>query len=348
MSRRLLVVAPHATRTGSTKVLLGLLDRLGTALDRPMAVHVQADGPWLDALRSHGAPLEPGEVPAVALVNSSLAAAAVLDLPDGVPALVYVHEVGTALGQLPPDAVLGLRRAERVLAVSEAAAADLRRLEVPAERIAIVPPLLVAPEAPSAEAVEGVRSSLGLAAGHRLVVGCGEASERKGTDLFVEVAAHLSSHPEVHLAWVGRRLRAAARVLDHDVEACGLGGRVTWIDDLDDPIPMLAAADLLVMTSRDDPQPLVPLEAAFVGTPTVAFDVGGLHDLADAGAVASVPFPDTEAMASRVVELVGAPGEGAVLAAACVVRARARQAPEVVVPQVVAELEALIGPHRAP
>ena len=33
----------------------------------------------------------------------------------------------------------------------------------------------------------------------------------------------------------------------------------------------LPRADLLVMTSREDPQPLVPLEAALVGTPTVGF-----------------------------------------------------------------------------
>lgn len=348
MRDRLLVVAPHGTRTGSTRVLLGLLEQLAPQLPVPIAVEVRSGGPWAADLQAFGPPLEPGERPLAALVNSSLAADAVLALPAGVPSVVYVHEVGVALAQLPDAALAGLRQADRVLAVSEAAGADLVARGVAPERVAVVPPLLV-PRAPaSADAVARARDELGAPPGARLLVGCGEASERKGTDLFVEAVAHLRDVPDLHVAWIGRRVRAAARVLDHDVDACGLGDRIRWVDDLEDPAPALAAADLLVMTSRDDPQPLVPLEAAHQGTPTIAFDLGGLRDLARVGAARTVPFPDTVALGEAIVSLLDDPEARRRLVDAAAERAAARQGPEVVVPLVRAEIESLLSRHRRP
>jgi glycosyltransferase involved in cell wall biosynthesis len=343
MRGRLLVVAPHGTRTGSTRVLLGLLARIAPQLSVPLAVEVRSGGPWAPDLQAFGAPLGPGERPAAVFVNSSLAADAIGGFAPGTPALVYVHEVAGALALLPEASVEGLRRAQRVLVVSEAGAQDVVALGVDPHRVAVVPPLVVPSPPVDALQVASVRRELDLAPDARLVVGCGEASERKGTDLFVELAAHLAPDPTIHLAWIGRRLRAAARVLDHDVQVSGLDGRITWLDDRADPAPLLAAADVLAMTSREDPQPLVPLEAAFQGTPTVAFDVGGLRDLATEGAACSVPFPDTEALAGAVRALLDAPVRGAEVVASATARAAARQGPEAVVPLVLGELEALLA-----
>lgn len=109
--------------------------------------------------------------------------------------------------------------------------------------------------------------------------------ERKGADLFVELGVHLDRGSAVRMVWLGRRLRSDARLLDHDTEATGQAGLLRWIDAVEDPDPYLAAADVVVVTSRDDPQPLVPIEAAVQGTPVVGFDVGGVADLAaDGGA----------------------------------------------------------------
>jgi glycosyltransferase involved in cell wall biosynthesis len=348
VSGRLLVVAPHGTRTGSTRVLLGLLERLAPQLPVALAVEVRSGGPWAEDLRAFGSPLEPGERPVAALVNSSLAADAVLTLPAGVRSAVYVHEVGAALALLPDAARAGLCQADRVLVVSDAGAADVVACGVAPERVVVVPPLLVPAARSDAAAVARAREELGVPAGARLLIGCGEASERKGTDLFVEAVTHLRHLPDLHVAWIGRRVRAAARVLDHDVDACGLLDRISWIDDLSDPSPALAAADLLLMTSRVDPQPLVPLEAAHQGTATVAFDLGGLRDLGAAGAARTVAFPDTVALANAVVSLLDDPAERERLVGAAVARAAARQGPEVVVPSVLAELEALLAEGDGP
>jgi glycosyltransferase involved in cell wall biosynthesis len=338
---RLLVVAPHATRTGSTRVLLDLLQRAAPDLP-PLAVELESGGPFEEQLRALGGPLQPGERPVAVLVNSSLAAGRLVDLEPGVPAAVYVHESLEVLEELPAPAAQGVRRADLVLCVSDRSAGELAAFGVDPARVRVVPPLVADAPAPGGAAA-AVRAGLGLAVGDRLVLGCGEASDRKGTDLFVELAVRLRGEPHLRLAWVGRRLRATARRLDHDVDAAGLEDLVTWVDEVDDPVAHLAAADVLVMTSRTDPQPLVPLEAALQGTPTVAFAVDGLGDLGAAGAAATVPYPDTVALAAAVRRLLADPAAGEALVAAAVERRDRDQSAARVVPRFLAAMGALLG-----
>ncbi|WCO65866.1 glycosyltransferase family 4 protein [Iamia majanohamensis] len=342
---RLLVVAPHATRTGSTQVLCDLLAGLGPGLGTPLAVRVLSGGPRLHELRGHGSDLRPGEVPRAVLVNGSLAAHVLTAFAADVPSAVYVHEAGEVLDGLPGPARRGLAVADRLWCVSEEVEAALRAQGVEPSRTTVLPPVVSPASDPGPEARAAARRAMGVRDGQRLVLGCGEASARKGTDLFLEVAARLADD-DVHLAWVGRRLRAFARRLDLDGARTGLDGRVTWVGEVPSPAAHLAAADVLVLPSRHDPQPLVPVEAALVGTPAAAFAVGGLRDLGGAGAVRCAPFPDVPALTRHVRDLL-ADGE---VASATVDRARRwwaeRQAPEAVLPAVQRELGILLGGAR--
>jgi glycosyltransferase involved in cell wall biosynthesis len=64
--------------------------------------------------------------------------------------------------------------------------------------------------------------------------------------------------------------------------------------------------DIMTLTSRADPFPLVVLEAMLLGTPVVAFNVGGVSEqIGDAGIV--VPSGDVEGMANAVIELTRDP-----------------------------------------
>jgi glycosyltransferase involved in cell wall biosynthesis len=65
------------------------------------------------------------------------------------------------------------------------------------------------------------------------------------------------------------------------------------------------ASDIFSLTSREDPFPLVNLEAMSYGLPIVAFrEAGGAQEalLPDAGIV--VPYLDTTAMAEAIVSLI--------------------------------------------
>lgn len=345
MTAPLLVVAHEATRTGSPKVLLDLLRYTIPRLEVPVAVRLLAGGELAADLRSVATAPDDGSLPAGVVVNGALAASVLVQIGP-VPSLVYVHEEGDALRFLGRDAVDGLiEHADTVLCVSEASRRDLIELGVDAERVAVLPPLVSAVTRPSPDAIAAARTEIGIDPDVPLVVGCGEAGWRKGTDLFVATAQRIAEHRPAHFVWVGRRGRGFSRVLSLDARLSGLGDRLHWIDEVADAVPYLAVADLLMMTSREDPQPLVPMEAAWVDTPTVGFAIGGLVDLAGAGSAVVVEFPDVNGLAEAAVGLLDRPDDGARLVAACLDRSVGLQSIEVVGPAFVAACRGLLDDH---
>lgn len=342
----ILVIAPHATRTGSTKVLIELLSRLPSDLASCVTIRTLTGGPWLGRLEALGA-APSGHPPAAVLINSALAAAEVPAASTGIPAVVYVHETGEVLANLSQPVLNGLLRARLVLCVSAAVQAAVITVGVAPAATALLPPVLSASEVDESSRA-GTRTQLGVGPSQRLVIGCGEASLRKGTDLFVELASYLAPRPEVRFAWVGRRLRPFDRRLDLDVSLAGLEDRLVWVGEAEDAGPYLAAADVLVMLSRNDPQPLVPLEAAMVGTPTAVLERDGLAQLGAAGAALSAPYPDVPAMAACVTTLLDDDNRAAEVVASARTRVETTQSPEVVVPLFVASLRSLIGTQPDP
>lgn len=346
MRPTLLVIAHEATRTGSPRVLLAQLRSALPRLDARVAVRLLAGGPLADDLLALADVADDRVTPTAVLVNGALAADRLDDLDPSVPVAIYVHEEGATLDSLGRSHLESLTaRAQRVLCVSERVRHQLVRLGVAPEAIAVVPPVVAVPS-PPASAVDAARSGLGVGpgAGSRLVVGCGEAGWRKGADLFVEAAARIAAADDsVRFAWIGRRVRSFGRVLELDVETLGLNGRLRLLDEVDDTAPHLAAADLLLMTSRDDPQPLVPLEAGLLGTPSVGFAIGGLCDFAAVGAAEVVPYPDTTALAHLATTVLSDGARAARLAAEARRFAEEERSVDALGPRFLAELEGLLA-----
>ena len=82
--------------------------------------------------------------------------------------------------------------------------------------------------------------------------------------------------------------------------------RVEFVGEVADPRGLLESADVFVLPSREDPFPLVCLEAAQSGLPVVCFaDGGGAPELVEEDAGRVVPYLDVGAMATAVAEIVG-------------------------------------------
>lgn len=344
MTGPLLVIAHEATRTGAPRVLLELLRWARGELPAPVAVRLLAQGPLAGEFEAVAETADIGDTPVAVMCNGASAAGELLSFDKSIPALAYVHEEGRALHVLPRDCVTALReRCDRVLCVSTRAAADLADIGVTRSAVSILPPVVTEPPT---HTDPGVWRTLGLGSGDPaspLVLGCGEAGWRKGADLFIDVARRVRLARSARFAWVGRRPRAFARLLDNDTSTMGLGEDLVWLGEIPEVGGLFEAAALLVMTSREDPQPLVPLEAAGFGTATVGFETGGLIDLANHGAAVTVPYPDTIELTSRVVALLDQPSSRAQLASNALEHRNRNHSIDILGPRFITEIRDLMA-----
>jgi glycosyltransferase involved in cell wall biosynthesis len=243
------------------------------------------------------------------------------------PALVV-----TAHNAPPPGAagvIFGLlerivaRRADAVLCVSPDLSARMSRLGarevsrafVPAP--ATQPARLAAPET-GAGADSGERP-LGLGAAARpLVLAAGRLTAQKGLETLIEAARYWRDRVPVPLVAIAGTGPLAGAL---DARARAVGADVTFLGWRDDVSALLAAADVFVLPSRWEGQPLILQEALRAGSPIVATDVGGVRDLTGSEGALLVQPGDPAALAAAVLMLLDSPPAAAKLAAAAASRA---------------------------
>jgi glycosyltransferase involved in cell wall biosynthesis len=209
------------------------------------------------------------------------------------------------------------RRADAVTCVSGDLVARMRRLGAAVAGLAIV----AAPPArtPGREAVAAARSDLG-GAGQPVVLAAGRLAPQKGFATLLAAAA----------SWQGRDpcpvlVVAGAGPLDQMLraEADARGLRMRFLGQRGDVPALLAAADVVVVPSRWEGQPLIVQEALRAGRPLVASRAGGIPDLTGQNAAVLVPPGDVAALAAAVLAVLDDPGLAARLSEAARARAAA-------------------------
>ena len=251
--------------------------------------------------------------PDVVYINSTSAAAYLrpsLWLRRAV--ILHAHESEELMRAfLAPQAAVALAHRASLIACSPSVHTALSAIAgVSAADIALV---LSVPDADAVERLAGLDPDHDYAAADLVVGCCGSVEPRKGADLWLAVADRvLNANPEasVRFVWVGELVDpppgAAAA---HDV----------FLGPSANPYAHMRRFDVATLPSRDDPFPLVVLEAMLAGTPVVAFDIGGVaHQIGGTGVV--VPAGDVEAFAEAVCALLADPDRRRMLG----VRARER------------------------
>lgn len=138
------------------------------------------------------------------------------------------------------------------------------------------------------------------------VVSCGNAEWRKGIDLFLRVAAqYVKESPQLPILfiWVGMPKEGLLwEQVTYDVKRLGLEDVCLFIPPIPNAIELIAAMDLFLLPSREDPFPLVMLEAALASKPIIGFEkTGGCTEFVEKDAGITVPYGDTEAMYREIV-----------------------------------------------
>lgn len=159
------------------------------------------------------------------------------------------------------------------------------------------------------EARKYVQNHLGISSDAKLVCASGTMDWRKGTDLFIQLASLISqTYTEscIHFIWVGGESSGERfNKLWFDVQKLGLEDKFHFLGSVTNPLDYFAASDVFAMVSREDPFPVVCLEAASVETPIVCFDKsGGEKEFVEHDCGAVVSYLDLATMADKTIEIL--------------------------------------------
>lgn len=271
-----------------------------------------------------------------------------------VPVITHVHELNWAIQRYARgEERRVLNASARVICVSEAVRSNLLdHFGCPAEKALCIHgfvPVQGEPAEPSHERRKRLLEPFAIPENARLIGLCGHGDIRKGVDLVVPLARLLPvevAGRELHLVWIGALTPEYPReVALADARRAGVSDRLHFTGVTRTPGEWLSLLDVHALLSREDPFPLVVMEAAAHGVPTVAFCDGGgavefIHD--DAGACA--PFLDLPALAASLVELLENEDMRLRMGATARARVHARHAPEVVLPQIVQVIKQVANP----
>ena len=216
------------------------------------------------------------------------------------------------------------RNADSVLCVSGDLEERMRAAGARRVGHAVVPAPRVAPAAApgdvSAETRAAIRAELGAGPDRPVVLAVGRLAPQKGFGLLLDAAARWRDvHPEPWLVIVGEGpLEAELRR-----QAMALGLAVRFAGHRTDVPALFAAADVFVLPSTWEGQPLVLQETLRAGVPIVATRVGGTPGLTGEDAAVLVPPGDAAQFAAAVRAVLGDPALAARLRKAALEQARA-------------------------
>ena len=174
----------------------------------------------------------------------------------------------------------------KILAVSERTREDLLRLKVaPAHKLAVVTPGVALDELLGLDLVEAsagaaFRERCGCVEGEVLVVVVGRLASVKRPLVALEAFCRAASRePRLRLAFVGDGAERTALEASLAELPSALRERVTLQGAMASMLPVLAGADLVLLSSRSEGMPVALIEAAAAAVPVVATPVGGVPEL---------------------------------------------------------------------
>ena len=173
------------------------------------------------------------------------------------------------------------------------------------ERMKIIPQCVVKPDRlDKAAARQRLKEQAGIDPNKKLVLGSGYGDIRKGIELFCQTAIQYRNRygEGLQFIWTGVIDQALYPWLMDDLKKAGIAQDVFLLNRFVSDVNIyFSAADVFLLTSREDPFPSVVLEAMYCGVPTVAFcGSGGMNDLLRDGMGFLVDYLDVAQMAEAL------------------------------------------------
>ena len=232
--------------------------------------------------------------------------------------LWHIHELGYAL-----RITIGKERINKIFQLSTkfVAASNAVRdtliseFKVPEKKVDVVHEFITYPNISLVEKQSTrrrVRNELNWPDDAFVVGGCGGIGWRKGTDLFLQIARiaiKVNGYKKLRFLWVGGEVQGTEiEKFYHDLRILGLEKYCCRVPVTSKVSDYYCAMDAFALTSREDPFPLVMLEAGAHGIPVVCFaESGGAPEFIgkDSGLIS--PYLDTLSFANNLMKLHDAP-----------------------------------------
>jgi glycosyltransferase involved in cell wall biosynthesis len=259
------------------------------------------------------------------LCNTLVSAQAIPHLcAAGLRAIVLVHELPGIISEygLLDAALLAAREAEALVFPATIVRERFQELVGPISARAVIRPQGVWHDTaqqdsrPSTRAA--MRARLAVPDRHALVLGAGFGDRRKGLDLWPDIIrATLDRHLETTFVWAGAVDPRVRTQIEAKAARLGIAGRLRLPGSFESMHALYTAADLFVLSSREDPFPSVVLEAMAHRLPVTAFDgSGGIVDLVRRAGRITVPLGDAIALGRAIAVLLGDRAASAAIGAA--------------------------------
>ena len=216
-------------------------------------------------------------------------------LNTGSKLLLHLHELNTIIKEALPSFKDYLNNIDRYIAVSNLVKINLMNTwKIDAKLIDVVYEFSKIPKD-----IEPMQKSDVFTVG-----ASGVAHWRKGDDIFIQVASYIKrTYPDVRIkfVWVGDYTQNK-NIIESDLQKCGLDNIVSFIGQQHKPITYFKDFSVFLMTSREDPFPLVCIEVGMLGKPIICFEnaTGTAEVLKDGGGYI-VPYLDVVSMGEKVI-----------------------------------------------
>ena len=223
--------------------------------------------------------------------------------------LCCIHELSYVLNYFFTGEYLteNLNNVDTIIAVSKAVRENLiNNYNVATEKIELQYEFIDTGSMPVIKDLK--REDLGITA-DEFIIGMGGTPEwRKGTDLLIPLVLKLLElYPDFKfkLVWLGGgKEDGFVNQLLYDAQKCGIENKLLFIESNAAPLDFISLFDVFVLLSREDPFPLIALEAAFLKKPVIAFEnSGGIPELINEGAGLLAPYLDITQLAKQVYKL---------------------------------------------
>lgn len=340
-TKKILFISHDATRSGAPIVLLHLLKFLKKNTNYQIDVLVLKDGPllekfvavtnrfysllessiWLNNLTSKlNRPLVKKAVRNIAQWNNKrklptqlaknqydlIYANTIISIPlahkiktlsiNSPKLIAHVHELNTLFQLLLPNFASYKKEIDTFIAVSELVKNNLwKNWKVAPKKIVVIYDFSI---------ISSIESSTFLETKVLTIGGSGIVNWRKGADLFLQVARQFKEkYPEtkIKFTWVGKILPEQQAFFQADIEKLGLVEVIQFVGEQNNPYNFYQNFDIFLMTSREDPFPLVCIEVGLLGKPILCFQgATGTQEILQNGGGFIVPYLNTEAMVEKI------------------------------------------------